>query len=261
MRFKHTEEQLAWWLEDLAQYNMEIVNQPCKKHTNADGMSRLRDVIPECDFYNTGERIEDIPCEGCLQMIRCCIDKNNRTWDRALPLLAMALHSTIHRQTGYTPNRLMLGREVIQPVHLLIRNIPDCLHSQEPSEWCFDLANRLSKAHLHARQNLQEAQLRQKRDYDMRLVEHYYNPGDIVYKLDSITKVGQSSKLRPPWTGPYLVISCNAPLNTIRDQKKEQVLHHNRLKLPVKIKIFLCSCIDYAIDIFRMSSKTLLWMI
>ena len=48
----------------------------------------------------------------------------------------------------------------------------------------------------------------------MRLVEHHYNPGDIVYKLDSTTKVGQSSKLRPPWTGPYLVISCNAPFYT-----------------------------------------------
>lgn len=65
----------------------------------------------------------------------------------------------------------------------------------------------------------------------MTLVEHLYSPVDIVYKLDSTTKVGQSSKLRSPWTGPYLVISCNAPLYTIRDQKKEQVLHHDRLKL------------------------------
>lgn len=31
-----------------------------------------------------------------LQMIRCYIDKNNKTWDSDLPLLAMALHSTIH---------------------------------------------------------------------------------------------------------------------------------------------------------------------
>lgn len=147
-----------------------------------------------------------------LQMIRCYINKNNKIWDRDLPLLVMALHSTIHRQTGVTPNRIMLGREVIQPVHLLMGDLPDGLHSQEPSDWCFDLSNRLSQAHHH----LQEAQLRQKRDYDMRLVEHHYNPGDIVYKLDSTTKVGQSSKLSPPphprpWTGPYLVISCNAP--------------------------------------------------
>lgn len=59
------------------------------------------------------------------------------------------------------------------------------------------------------------SQLHQKRDYAMRLVEQHYSPGDIVYKLDSTTKVRQS---RSPWTGPYLVISCNAPLNTISNQ-------------------------------------------
>lgn len=48
-----------------------------------------------------------------LQMIRCYID-NNKTWDIDLPLLAMALYSTIHRQTGYTPNRLMLGKSFNQ---------------------------------------------------------------------------------------------------------------------------------------------------
>lgn len=42
MRFKHIEGQLARWLEELAQYNMDIVHRPGKKHTNADGMSRLR---------------------------------------------------------------------------------------------------------------------------------------------------------------------------------------------------------------------------
>lgn len=63
MRFKHIEGQLVRWLEE--QYNMEIVHRPGKKHTNADDMSRLRDVIPECDCYNAGARVEDLPCEGC----------------------------------------------------------------------------------------------------------------------------------------------------------------------------------------------------
>lgn len=42
-------------------------------------------------------------------MIRCFIEEDNTNWDRDLPLLAMALHSTMHRQTGYAPNRLMRG--------------------------------------------------------------------------------------------------------------------------------------------------------
>lgn len=40
---------------------MEIVHRPGKKHTNADGMSRLRDVIPECDCYNAGARALRMP--------------------------------------------------------------------------------------------------------------------------------------------------------------------------------------------------------
>lgn len=74
----------------------------------------------------------------------------------------------------------LLGRKVIQPVNLFMTNLPDGLHSQELRDWCAVLPNRLSDPHHHARQNLQESQLQQKRDYDIRIVEHLYNPGDIV---------------------------------------------------------------------------------
>ncbi len=47
-----------------------------------------------------------------LQMIRCCIEGKVRDWDKDIHLLAMAVRSMQHRQTGFTPNRLMLGREV-----------------------------------------------------------------------------------------------------------------------------------------------------
>ena len=166
-----------------------------------------------------------------LQMIRCFIEKDSKYWDRDLPLLAMALHSTVHRQTGYTPNRLMLGREVIQPVHLITGNIPGNLSPLGADEWSADLSRRLTDAHHCARQNLKQAQLRQKRDYDLRVVEHHYDEGDLVYKLDSATKVGQSQKLRSPWMGPYLVIACRPPLYTIIDRKKKHVIHHDKLKL------------------------------
>ena len=44
MRFKHIEGQLARWLEELVQFDMEIVHRSGKKHQNADGLSR----IPAC---------------------------------------------------------------------------------------------------------------------------------------------------------------------------------------------------------------------
>ena len=41
MNFKEPQGQLARWLEELSQFNMEIQHRPGKKHTNADASSRI----------------------------------------------------------------------------------------------------------------------------------------------------------------------------------------------------------------------------
>lgn len=49
---------------------------------------------------------------------------------------------------------------------------------------------------------------------------------------DSASKVGQSSKLRQIWKGPYLITKVIlSTLYRIRDRKVESVIHHDRLKL------------------------------
>jgi len=74
-----------------------------------------------------------------LQIIRCFIEGKVHHWDRDLPTLVMALHATENRSTGYTPNRLVLGREVILPVDILTgvaqTNLPDF----ESGEWVQNL--------------------------------------------------------------------------------------------------------------------------
>ena len=58
-----------------------------------------------------------------------------------------------------------------------------------------------------------------------------YEAGDLVYKLDSAKKVGQSQKLQKVWKGPFLVVEVvSAVLFRIADRKKTHVLHHDRLK-------------------------------
>lgn len=165
-----------------------------------------------------------------LQMIRCYIQKNNKRWDVDLPLLAMALHSMVHRQTGYTPNRLMLGRETIQPIHLLLGTVPNAVKKFDPESWIAHLSRSLNEVHQLARENLRTTQHRQKRDYDLRLSQHKYHAGDLVYKVDSSSKIGHSKKLKSPWIGPYLVVSDNFPIYKIKDRKGESVVHHDRLK-------------------------------
>ncbi|CAG2204197.1 unnamed protein product [Mytilus edulis] len=112
------------------------------------------------------------------------------------------------------------------PRHATVRS-----EQNDPNVWVKHLVGRMQKIHEFARHSLHTSQLRQKRDYDLRVVEHKYQPGDLVYKADSTTKVGQSRKLKSPWCGPFLVVSSRPPLYTIRGRKGDSVVHHDKLKL------------------------------
>lgn len=70
MRFKHIEGQLARWLEELILHDIKIIHRPRKKHANVDGLSRLKDTIPECDCYNADTKPESLPCGGCGYFVR-----------------------------------------------------------------------------------------------------------------------------------------------------------------------------------------------
>ena len=66
------------------------------------------------------------------------------------------------------------------------------------------------------------SKLRQRRNYDLRVLENSCGVGDVVYLRDTSTKVGVHSKLRPPFIGPYLVIKAHPPLYMIEGKKNTQ---------------------------------------
>ena len=90
----------------------------------------------------------------------------------------------------------MLGREVIQPVDLIFGADTNSEKLTEP-EFLMDLRARLQMVHRKAREKIQSSQEYQKRYYDHQLLQHVYEEGDIVLKLNKATKTGHSSKLQP----------------------------------------------------------------
>jgi hypothetical protein len=167
-----------------------------------------------------------------LQLIRCFVKDSPKNWDEHLSQLTGAINSTVNRQIGYTPNQMMLGREVRQPIEIMLGTASLNTSHAAPPDYVQQLQQVLQKTHELARCNLQSTQKRQKRDYDIKLSSTLYQKGDLVYKLDSSTKVGQSSKLKPVWKGPLLVTEVISPvLYRIRDKRGEKVIHHDRLKL------------------------------
>ena len=55
-----------------------------------------------------------------MTMIRCFVSKSHDDWDEYLQVLAGAIRSTVQRNTGFTPNMLMLGREVSTPLDVML---------------------------------------------------------------------------------------------------------------------------------------------
>ena len=62
-----------------------------------------------------------------------------------------------------------------------------------------------------------------------------------MYRLNQVTKKGECWKLKPIWVGPLIVTEVITPvLLQVRSRKKEQVLHHDKLKI----------CEDWAIPMW-----------
>lgn len=166
-----------------------------------------------------------------LQMIRCYVDQNQRDWDKHLPLLTAAYRSAQHSSTGFTPNMLMLGREVNQPQDIWLGVAERKHDGKEPHEYVHQLGKNQAEVHELARQHLHAAQQRQKRTHDLRAQQRSYSIGDLVYIRDSTKKKGFSPKLQTPWKGPGIVKARYGPvLYEILTQREKKVMHHDRLK-------------------------------
>ena len=173
-----------------------------------------------------------------LQMVRCYLAPKvaptakpevRARWDVNLHLLSGALRAVPNRITGYSPNMMMLGREVALPQDIVF-DLPLPEGRKEPPEYVRDLRERLAEVHRYAWENLKQNQAIQKQYYDRKNHQIVYDTGDLVYKRNRTSKKGQTPKLQPVWTGPYIVEKSRPPgVVHIKGFRKREVVHHDQL--------------------------------
>ena len=100
------------------------------------------------------------------------ISETQRDWDLLLPHVMAAYRSSVHRSTGYSPNYLMLAREVKALADLVYR-IPT-----DPSPIAME--DRMKQAYDLVRRELGVAAERMKRRYDIRVRPQKFRRGDWV---------------------------------------------------------------------------------
>jgi len=166
-----------------------------------------------------------------LQILRCAIHGIQPDWDKHLSFAAAAMRAAVNRTTGFSANMMMFGHELLQPIDLMLGTTGNNPSGEDPGQYVSWLRETMERVHTAARETLQTVQGRQKRDYDLRLVEHTYRVGDLVYKLDKSTAIRQSKKLKPIWEGPWVVTEClGSVLYRIRNRRRGVVVHHDLIK-------------------------------
>ena len=111
-----------------------------------------------------------------MAAIRCYVEKCNDEWDKFVPLVASAIRSAVNRSTGFTPNRLMLGRELHTPAEMLAPSVANQSESSIP--YVNQLEGRLKSAYSTARETLQVELKRTKKDYDVNVKVASFQKGE-----------------------------------------------------------------------------------
>jgi hypothetical protein len=159
-------------------------------------------------------------------MIHSFVNNNRTNWDEHINLLLAAHRSTQHPATRFTPNYLMLGREINLPLQIVCP-LPAQENRKPVNEYTYNFQQRLEEAYHTARQHLMATAERQKNDYDTRLTKHTYKTGDLVYKFDNTIH----QKCKSPWTGSHLITKVlSAVTFEIRHRSRTEIIHYDRLK-------------------------------
>ena len=98
-------------------------------------------------------------------MLASYVNESRNDWDDHLPYVCMAYRSTVLESTKFSPNKLMLGREINLPLDVIVGHPPSAT-----SEQCYvKFIEWVKKVMCVAHEHLKKAALRQKRNYDKRV--------------------------------------------------------------------------------------------
>jgi len=182
-------------------------------------------------------------------MLRATIQEKKQDWDLLVPILAMAYRASVNDTTGFTPNMLMLGREVTMPIDLMIPKLGESDEEITYADYVNRLRNHMDNIYDQVRSNTEWAVNSQKRHYDTKSGFKDIKIGDLVwYNIPSIADSHKvSRKLKKQRKGPYLVVKKRGDVKFVvafgKGQVKpvhiDQLFKYNGVKRPRWMKSYL----------------------
>ena len=149
----------------------------------------------------------------------------------------MAYRATQHSATGFTPNRLFLGRENKAPLDVAL-GLPDQDREQVQSydDYVQNQRENAERSFSMVRDNLHRAAERRKTVYDAKVRKHDFRVNSWVWYYNPRRFQSRLPKWQSCYTGPFLVTRLIPPVNCVIQRtrfSKPMVVHYDKLKAVV----------------------------
>ena len=176
--------------------------------------------------------------KSLVKILSKLISDHRRDWADFVPKAVLAYNTSVHESTGFTPYRLMFGREAILPLDALLRleTTPSQGSARTYPDYVVEQKQQLEETEQVVRENLKRAQKLQKAYYDTKCHGQRFHVGDRVwYKNRTRTR---RKKFLKPWCGPWKVLKALSDVTyRIEEERRKpgkrrqrKVVHFNYLK-------------------------------
>jgi len=158
------------------------------------------------------------------RVIKCTLSmfaKTHRTWDVQLPYVVFALRTAMSEVTGFTPAKLLYGRELRQ---LFDADTSKPIYEPfNPDLQSKKLQKDLNEIYDLAVKSINKAKESQQKVYNLRHKPFEFKPGTRVWRQNfskSSAADYETQKLKPKFIGPYVIRSKESATQYILEDEK-----------------------------------------
>jgi len=148
--------------------------------------------------------------------------------------MLMSYRATQHSSTGFTPNKLFLGRKVKAPIDVVLR-LPaeDKEYSPRYDDYVERQQQTAHRSFALVREHLRRAAERRKTAYDSRVKKQQFYLNTRVWYYSPRKYTNRSPKLQSCYTRSFLITRLIPPLNCVIQRSphsKPLVMHYDKIK-------------------------------
>lgn len=144
-----------------------------------------------------------------IQGLRAFAKGNHRRWHTDLPYIVFALRTSVSEATGFTPAKLVYGRELRSFYELSATTSASDVTPFDAVAYSGQLTGKLQSIYQQARAAVRKAKETQARQYNLRRRPVTYRVNELVFRKNfqlSSAVTGQIAKLMEYWIGPFRVL-------------------------------------------------------